>query len=390
MTEKKYDIAVFGATGFTGRLVAEYLSKQYPAGSDVSWAMVGRNAEKLKAVRDEIGAPKETPLIVADAADPASIEKLVNSARVVLTTVGPYQLYGNELVAACAEAGTDYVDLCGEPVWMRHMIDKHGEIAKKSGARIVFSCGFDSIPFDLGVFLLQEEARKKFGAACTEVKGRVRAMKGTFSGGTAASLKATMEAAMKDREVIELLKSPFALAPGFDGPRQPSGSKVIHDDEMGVWLAPFVMAPINTKNVHRSNALMDHAYGEDFLYSEMLITGPGEKGEAVAKHVASDNSMMGEDAPKPGEGPSKEERENGMYDILFVGVGPDGNTIKLGVKGDMDPGYGSTSKMIAESAICLIKDKEDTAGGIWTTAPAMGLALIDRLQKNAGLTFEFE
>ncbi|MEM8771076.1 MAG: saccharopine dehydrogenase NADP-binding domain-containing protein [Pseudomonadota bacterium] len=390
MPDEQVDIAVFGATGFTGRLVAEYLAKNYPNGGDLSWAMVGRSEDKLNAVRDEIGAPADTPFIVADASDEASMKNLVESAKVVITTVGPYQEYGNELVAACAEHGTDYVDLCGEPAWMRQKIDEHGETAKKSGARIVFSCGFDSIPSDLGIFLLQEEAQKKFGAPCTEVKGLVRSMKGTFSGGTAASLKATMAAAMQDPKVIEYLKDPFSLAPGFSGPKQPSGSKVKHDDELGVWVAPFVMAAINTKNVHRSNALMGHPYGEDFLYSEMVITGPGEQGEAAARHVAQDDSLSRADGPKPGEGPGKEEREAGSYDILYRGKTAAGDVLSVAVTGDMDPGYGSTSKMISESAICLIRDKTDTPGGIWTTAPAMGHALIDRLRKNAGLTFEVE
>ena len=311
-------------------------------------------------------------------------------AKCVITTVGPYQLYGEPLVAACAEAGTDYVDLCGEPNWMRAMIDKYEASAKKSGARIVFSCGFDSIPFDLGVWFTQEEAKKEFGEPCVEVKGRVRAMKGKFSGGTAASLKETMKAAFKDPSVIELLKSSFALTPGFVGADQPSMSKPMLDEASGVWLAPFVMAPINTKNVHRSNFLMGFPYGRDFLYSEMMMTGPGEGGEQMAKAVASDNSLMSEDAPKPGEGPSKEERETGFYDVLFIGRTADGDVIRTSVSGDKDPGYGSTSKMIAESAICLIRDRKDTKGGVWTTAPAMGAALIARLQEHAGLKFKVE
>lgn len=387
---KEFDVIVYGASGYTGRLVAQYLARQYGSDKDLRWAMAGRSADKLAAVRDEIGAPEDTPLVVADAADPASVNAMVARAKVILTTVGPYQLYGSDLVAACAKAGTDYVDLCGEPSWMRQMIDAHEADAKASGARIVFSCGFDSIPFDLGVLFLQEEAKKKFGKPCTEVKGRVRKMKGTFSGGTAASLKATMAAAFKDPKIIELLKSPFALAPGYDGPKQPSGSKPQFDEGLDVWLAPFVMAPINTKNVHRSNFLMDAAYGDDFRYSEMLITGPGDQGEAAAKAVAGDNSLMGDDAPKPGEGPTKEEREAGHYDVLLIGSTSDGGEIRVGVTGDMDPGYGSTSKMIAESAICLVRDRTDTPGGIWTTAPAMGAALIERLIANAGLTFAVE
>lgn len=390
MTEREFDIIVYGASGFTGRLVAEYLSREYAGDASLKWAMAGRSEKKLAEVRDEIGAPKSTPLVTADASEPASLDAMARRAKVVLTTVGPYQLYGSDLVAACARTGTDYVDLCGEPNWMRKMIDAYEGDAKKSGARIVFSCGFDSIPFDLGVFFLQQESQKKFGKPCVEIQCRVRKMKGTFSGGTAASLKATMAAAFKDPSVIELLKSPFALTPGSEGAKQPSASKPLYDEHLGTWLAPFVMAPINTKNVHRSNFLLGFPYGKDFLYSEMMMTGPGEGGEQMAKAVASDNSLMSEDAPKPGEGPSKEERETGFYDVLFIGRTADGDVIRTSVSGDKDPGYGSTSKMIAESAICLIRDRKDTKGGVWTTAPAMGAALIARLQEHAGLKFKVE
>ena len=387
---KQYDIAVFGATGFTGRLVAEYLAKEYGAGSGLVWAMVGRNKEKLEAVRDEIGAPADTPLLVADADDRASLKAVADAAKVILTTVGPYQLYGGDLVAVCAETGTDYVDLCGEPAWMRQMIDAHDETAKRTGARIVFSCGFDSIPFELGVFFLQEHTKEKYGKPCQRVEGRVRQMRGSFSGGTAASLKATMAAAFKDPSVIELLRNPFALTPGFEGPKQPSGTKPQFDEGLGVWLAPFIMAPVNTKNVHRSNALLNHAYGEDFVYDEMMVTGPGDQGEQIANAIAQDNSLMSDDAPKPGEGPSKEEREAGGYDLLFIGKTSDGEEIRTAVTGDKDPGYGSTSKIISEAAICLIKDCPDTPGGVWTPAPAMGAPLIDRLREKAGLTFTLE
>jgi short subunit dehydrogenase-like uncharacterized protein len=387
---KEFDVIVYGATGFTGRLVAEYIAAQYGVGGDVKWAMAGRSEEKLAAVRDEIQAPEETPFVVADANDPASIREMAKRAKVVLTTVGPYQLYGSDLVAACVECGTDYVDLCGEPAWMHEMINKYGDQAKETGARIVFSCGFDSIPFDLGVYYLQEAAKEKFGHVVERVKGRVRKMKGTFSGGTAASLKATMAAAMQNPEILEVLKNPFSLTPGFTGAKQPSGAQVIFEEDMQSWVAPFVMAAINTRNIHRSNMLMGHAYGENFVYDEMMLTGPGDQGEAIAKAVASDKSLASDDGPKPGEGPDKEERENGLYDVLFVGIDGDGNRIHVGVTGDKDPGYGSTSKMIAESAICLVKDASDTPGGIWTPAPAMGQKLIDRLVANAGLTFKVE
>ncbi|WCT24979.1 saccharopine dehydrogenase family protein [Acidovorax temperans] len=389
---KPFDLVVHGATGFTGRLVVEYLLQRYPAGSGLRWAMGGRNADKLAAVRDELGAPADTPLVVTDTTNPASLQALMNATRLVLTTVGPYQLYGNELVAACAASGVDYVDLCGEPAWMRQMIDAHEATAKASGARIVFSCGFDSIPFDLGVFMLQKEFAQRFGHAAPRVRGRVRKMKGTFSGGTAASLKATMAAAASQPGVMDLLKNPFSLTPGFEGPRQPSGHKPMVDEALGdgVWVAPFVMAAINTRNVHRSNLLLKHAYGTDFVYDEMLVTGPGEKGEAIANAVAGDKSLGSDQGPKPGEGPSREERENGFYDVLFLGTDNEGHSLRVGVKGDRDPGYGSTSKMIAEAAVCLLQDAATTPGGIWTTAPALGDKLIARLQANAGLGFAVE
>ncbi|SOE39099.1 saccharopine dehydrogenase family protein [Delftia acidovorans] len=387
---KPFDLVVHGATGFTGRLVVEYLLRRYPAGSGLRWAMGGRNAAKLAAVRDELGAPADTPLVVTDTGNPASLQALMEQTRLVLTTVGPYQLYGNELVAACASAGVDYADLCGEPAWMRQMIDAHEAAAKASGARIVFSCGFDSIPFDLGVFMLQREMQARFGQPAQRVRGRVRKMKGTFSGGTAASLKATMAAAAAQPGVLELLRNPFSLTPGFEGPRQPSGSKPMVDEVLGLWVAPFVMAAINTRNVHRSNFLLGHAYGADFVYDEMMVTGAGEKGEALANAVAADKSLGADDGPKPGEGPSREERESGFYDVLFIGTDTAGHSLRVGVKGDRDPGYGSTSKMITEAAVCLLQDAPDTPGGIWTTAPAMGNALIARLKANAGLSFTVE
>ena len=387
---QKFDLVVHGATGFTGRLVVEYLLQRYPAGSGLRWAMGGRSAAKLAAVRDALGAPADTPLVVTDSADPASLQALMAQARLVLTTVGPYQLYGSALVAACAASGVDYVDLCGEPAWMRQMIDAREAQAKASGARIVFSCGFDSIPFDLGVLRLQTEMWARFGHPASRVRGRVRKMKGTFSGGTAASLKATVAAAQGDPGVLKLLRDPFALTPGFEGPRQPSGAKPMLDEALGLWVAPFVMAAINTRNVHRSNFLLQHAYGPDFVYDEMLVTGAGDKGEALANAVAADKSLGAEGGPQPGEGPSREEREAGFYDVLFLGEDAAGHTLRVGVTGDRDPGYGSTSKMITEAAVCLLQDALDTPGGIWTPASAMGERLTRRLQAHAGLRFEVE
>ena len=391
------DVVIYGATGYTGRLVAEFMSKQYGAGGDVRWAMAGRSREKLEAVRDEIGAPAETPLVVADANDAEALTAMVESTKVVCTTVGPYQLYGEPLVAACAEAGTGYVDLCGEPAWMADMIARYHERARETGSRIVFSCGFDSIPFDLGVFFLQERAKEELGGPVSRVKGRVRAMQGKFSGGTAASLAATMAAAGKDPSVRAVLQDFFALTPGFDGPPQPDGMEPAEDTALGAWVAPFIMAPINTRNIHRSNFLMGHPYGEDFVYDEMMVVGPGERGEKAAKALAN-TSPLGGDTPKPGEGPTKAEREAGHYDVLFIGEVQDTSnksqssrdSIRVAVKGDLDPGYGSTSKMIAEAAVCLAKDEGVTAGGIYTPAAAFGSALIGRLREHAGLIFERE
>jgi len=387
----EFDIVVYGASGFTGRLVAEYVAQRYGVGGDLKWAMAGRDEAKLAQVRDEIGAPAETPLIVADTDDAASLKAMVGRARAVITTVGPYQLYGEPLVAACVAAGADYLDLCGEPAWMRLMIDRYDAQARETGARILFSCGFDSIPFELGVWFLQETARASLGGTVPRVLGRVRKMQGGFSGGTAASLKATMAAAAQDPGVMELLRDPFALTPGFSGPKQPHGMAPAFDEPLDAWAAPFVMAAINTRNVHRSNALLDHAYGQGFVYDEMISTGPGEQGEAIAKAIATAPSpLAGEGGPKPGEGPSKTDRENGFYDILFLGLAEDGRQVRVAVAGDRDPGYGSTSRMIAETAVCLLHDDAGVRGGLWTPAAALGRPLIDRLVTNAGLTFEVE
>jgi short subunit dehydrogenase-like uncharacterized protein len=385
----EFDIIVYGATGFTGRLVAEYLTDNYADGS-VRWAMAGRSLTKLNEIRDAIGAPADTPLLTATADDPEALLALAARAEVVITTVGPYQLYGEPLLAACVTAGTAYVDLCGEANWMHDMIAKYDADAKASGARIVFSCGFDSIPFDLGVWMVEQAAIARFGKPAPRVKGRVRAMKGTFSGGTFASGKATAAAAMKNPAVFKVLVDPFALTPGFEGPAQPKGVLPEYDEAVGAWVAPFMMAVINTKNVHRTNFLAGHPYGADFQYDEMMVApGLGDLGKAAAEAIARMNPMNAEKGPAPGEGPSKEERDTGFYDIAFVAEMPGGERITATVKGDRDPGYGSTSKMIAESALCLIHDVQGE-GGIWTPGAIMAAPLVKRLEAKAGLSFSVE
>jgi short subunit dehydrogenase-like uncharacterized protein len=377
----EFDIIVYGATGYTGRLVAEYLAHRYGVGGSVKWAMAGRGAAKLAQVRDAMHAPVETPLVVADADDPASLETMVNRTRAVITTVGPYQLYGDKLVEACVTAGVDCLDLSGEPNWMQEIIGRFDAKARMTGARIVHSCGFDSIPFELGVWFCEETAKAKLGHYVPRVKGRLRAVSGAPSGGTVASGAATLAAIQKNPALMGVMMNPFALTPGFEGPAQPPGNRVVYDEDMDADVGPFVMAVINTKNVHRSNALMGHPWGTNFLYDEMTVLKPGE---------APAFAMGGDNPPKPGEGPTRAEREAGFYDIAFIGIDEDGTRVRVSVKGDMDPGYGSTSKMLAEAAICLVKEAQDTPGGVWTPGAAMGRRLVDRLEKNAGLTFAVE
>ena len=383
----KYDFVIYGATGFTGKLVVEYAINQYANNNEISWAIAGRNNEKLEHVQEKYNLPSNIGKILVDSNDQNSIDEMVSQTKCVLTTVGPYQLYGEKIIKTCISTGTDYVDLCGEPGFMHKIISECSAEAKETGARIVFSCGFDSIPFDLGVLFVQEEVMAKLNKYASSVRGRVRAMNGEFSGGTAASMKATMAALQSNPELINILVNPHALCDGMQGVQQDDDSKPVYDEELDTWVAPFFMAPINTKNIHRSNKLMNHIYGENFKYNEMWIQGPGEEGKAAAEFISTMNPLG--DAPEPGDGPSRESRENGNYDVLFC-ADVDGETIKASVSGDMDPGYGSTSKMITESAVCLVKDCENLAGGIYTPAASMGKKLIKRLESSAGLTFKLE
>ena len=400
---KPFDLILFGASGFTGRLVAEYLHTQYGEAGNINWAMAGRNLAKLGQVREDLDTAEKVPLLAADADDAEALKRLVRQAEVVITTVGPYQKHGQVLATACAEAGVDYVDLCGEPAWMAQMIPLLDPLARASGSRIVFSCGFDSIPFDLGVVYLQDEALQRLGVPLQRVRGRVRTMKGGFSGGTAASLLATMEAMGRDSATARTMVDPFALTPGFRGPEQPEDNGAFYDESAHAWTAPFMMAAINTKNVHRSNALRGHPWGEDFVYDERMLAGDGHRGQSRARRMARQGriqnlllafaptrAMLKRDAlPNPGEGPSPAEREAGRYEIDFYGDTVDGRHLAATVTGDRDPGYGSTSKMISEAALCLVQDidRQATPGGVWTPGAAMGLALVRRLEAHAGLSF---
>jgi short subunit dehydrogenase-like uncharacterized protein len=389
--DREFEIIVYGATGFTGRLVAEHLLRVYGAEGNLRWAMAGRSIAKLEEVRREIGAPATLPLVFADSSDPMSLTAMARRTAAIITTVGPYQTHGSGLVAACAAAGTDYVDITGEPNWMGDML-AHEAAARSSGARIVFCCGFDSIPFDLGVHFLQAAAQARFGAPAPRVHARVRRLergiKGGQSGGSYATGIAVMTAAQANPHIISVLNDPFALTPGFKGPAQPDGNKPYEDAVTGSWVAPFRMAAIDSKVVHRSNFLMGHPWGKDFRYDEMAIAD-GPNGSVVG---APSFYMVGGNPPKPGEGPSKAEREGGCYDILFIGEMADGRCLRASVRGDMDPGAGSTSRMLGESGVCLVHDisRNATPGGIWTSASAMGDALVERLTLNAGITFQVD
>lgn len=403
-SSKEFDIVIWGATGFTGRLVVEYLFKRYGVGKELKWAIAGRNQGKLKSIRASV-ADDNVPMIIADSQDRASLDILAKKTRVVCTTVGPYAKYGSELVAACVENGSDYCDLTGEVQWMRKMIDLHHQQAKDNGVRIVHTCGFDSIPSDMGVFFLQRELLVKTGEYARHVKLRVKAVKGGLSGGTYASLNNVMAEAAKDPSIMDILNHPYGLNPGdeMEGPDGRDLRSVVFDKDVGGWISPFIMSVINTKVVRRSQALSGYPYGKDFMYDEAILTGPGLGGRmkgvgsalalgalAAGKPGGIYKKMLNRIMPKPGEGPSPKERESGFFNLQLTGIMADGSKHRAKVKGDRDPGYGSTSKMLGESAVCLAKDRDKTpeSAGVLTPSTAMGSALVDRLQANAGLTFE--
>ncbi|HEX8537449.1 MAG TPA: saccharopine dehydrogenase NADP-binding domain-containing protein, partial [Cystobacter sp.] len=350
----------------------------------------------------------ELPLVLANAQDAASLDAMVGRTRVVISTVGPYARYGSELVAACARNGTDYCDLTGEVQWMRRMIDAHDAQARQSGARIVHTCGFDSIPSDLGVLMLQEYMREQHGGHCDRVRYYTTKLKGGVSGGTLASMLQMMDELQKDPSLRRVLGNPHALdpEPRRGRPEERDQMSVRYDKELGSWTAPFFMASVNTRVVRRSNALLGHPWGKDFLYSEASSFGPGAKGLlgatgmmaglgaffAVSSVPLVRQQLAERVLPAPGEGPSAEQREKGSFTIKLLGEGQSARTGarvklegKVAAKGD--PGYAATSRMLAESALCLAFDDVPSAGGVLTPASGMGTRLIDRLRK-ADMTFE--
>lgn len=402
-TTKDFDVVIWGATGFTGRLVAEYYLRHYGLTNDFKWAMAGRSQQKLEEIRKSLGN-ENIPLIVADSHDEKSLDAMVKRTKVICTTVGPYAKYGNELVAACVQNGVDYCDLAGETQWIRRMIDQHHEQAQKTGSRIVHCCGFDSIPSDLGTYFIQKEAKKQFDEYCVKVKMLLKSASGGFSGGTYASMQNVMLEASQDPAVAKILFNPYGLNPQGEcsGPDKGDLQSVKFEADIGAWLMPFVMAAINTRVVRRSHALSGYPYGKDFQYEEAMVSGKGLLGRLkgyvglaalgaimAGKPDSLYKKVLNRFFPKPGEGPSKEEREAGFYKFIVVGVFKDGEIITAEITGDRDPGYGSTSKMLGESAACLAldKDKSPDVTGVLTPSVAMGDALLERLTSHAGLTF---
>ena len=401
-----YHLIVFGATSFVGQLLTRYLFERHGVNGDLNWAIAGRSEAKLNEVRASLGEKGSTlPIVLANADDENSLLALCKQTRVVVSTVGPYSLYGSPLVKVCAESGTDYCDLTGEAPWIGKMLAQYEDTAKRTGARIVHCCGFDSIPSDLGTYFLQKNSKEQFGQYCTRVKMRVKAMRGGLSGGTVASIIHIINEASKNPSVRKMLIDPYSLTPATNlkRPYQPNINFASFDSDVKAWVFPFIMASINTKIVQRSHALSGYAYGTDFVYDEAMIAGKGFKGRATATSAALGIAgMFGAlvlpptrmlmarfVVPKPGEGPTPEQQTKGFYDIRFIGHTKTGETITTKVTGDRDPGYGSTCKILGEAAVCLALDvtKADKSGGFWTPSSLMGDQLIARLSKYAGLTF---
>jgi short subunit dehydrogenase-like uncharacterized protein len=415
MSDRPFDIILFGATGFTGKLVAEYLAKE-AKGRDVKWAIAGRNPVKLEAVRAELArtdpALGDLHLLTAESHDVAALDKLAPQTRVVCTTVGPYLKYGKELVAACARAGTSYCDLTGETPFVRMSADSFDEEAKRTKARIVHCAGFDSIPSEMSALLAREHA----GEDLAWVKMFVARMSGGLSGGTISSMFTIMEQAKSDRDVRRLLFDPHGLDPEPSAPPGQRGTApkdpfeddqraIKFDKDIGRWTAPFVMAAINTRVVRRSHAILKRenqkGYGPRFRYNEAMSFGKGPAGLAAASLVVAGlGAFMGAAAidpvrallertvlPAPGEGPSKEQQERGFFEMRIVAKSESGKKITGRIAGNKDPGYGQTAVMLAESAICLAKDALAERYGVLTPATAMGMPLVTRLRA-AGMTLE--
>ncbi len=398
----KYDIVVWGASSFVGKLVAEYLVKHYSDTHQI--ALAGRNESKLIEVNQQLCQSK-CPILVGDAKDESFLQNLAANTKLVISTVGPYALYGKPLIKACVEQGIDYCDLTGEPQWIWQMLQSYESKAKQTGARIIHCCGFDSIPSDLGVFQLQQLAKAQHGEYCQQIHYRFKASKGGFSGGTVASMLNAIKQITADKEKARVLKTPYALlSEKVEGlPYQSAVKGLDKDPNTGHYLAPFIMASINTKVVHRTNYLLGYPWKTSFLYDESMQFSKGFKGWKKALTLVSGLALFGLSAsfsftrnllekyivPKPGEGPSIKLVKSGFFKVEFKGKLANEQEIKMQVTGQGDPGYGSTCKMISETACLLLDtDKEKTGVGFLTPASALGHRLVQRLESKADVSFK--
>lgn len=392
--QKEFDLMIYGATSFVGKIMVRYLASL--SQEEFTWAIAGRSKAKLNDLKTELGL-QNIPYFVADASDEQALGALCERANVIVTTVGPYALYGETLVKLCAQSGTDYLDLTGEPQWIKAMLDKYEAQAQASGARIIHCAGFDSIPSDLGVYLSQRLAIEKTGLAAPQIKMRVYKIKGTASGGTVASILNVLKEAGDNPELRKQLVNPYILC-GAEHPfsvRQKNHKKAEYDEALGHWTMPFVMAAINERIVHRTNALLKGLYGDSFKYDEAMSaktattawsTTLGLGAFVAAASIGPMRNLLAKYVlPKPGEGPTQEQQETGMFDLRFYATLSDGTQQVVQVTGDKDPGYGSTAKMLSQAALCLAKDTEGLSGGMWTPAAAMGDALMKRLSDYAGV-----
>ncbi len=399
---REFDIVLYGATGFVGKLTAEYLAK---AGGDARIALAGRSPDRLLAVRETLGPTAQSwPLITADASQPSTLNAMAARTRVVVTTVGPYAKYGLPLVAACAAAGTDYADLTGETNFIRESIDLYHKQAVDTGARIVHSCGFDSIPSDLTVFALYRRVQEDGAGELGDTNMVVRSFAGGVSGGTAASMIEVMRAAAGDRELRRAMNDPYTLSPDRDAEpefgAQPDlrwrRGREIAPELDGFWVAPFVMAVVNTRIVRRSNALLDYAYGRRLEYGEQMSMGRSLLAPAAAALAAGGNvatmglatrflhrvpeKVLERVLPKPGTGPGESARENGHYTVETYTTTTTGARYRATMSQKGDPGYKATSVLLGESGLALARDRDRLSDllGVLTPAAAMGDALLAR------------
>ncbi len=425
---RSLDVLVWGASGFTGKLVCEYLLNQYGVQGDLRWAIAGRNRAKLEALRDQLGIKASAlPIFMGECDKEKTLRKLASSTRVIITTVGPYALYGSKLVGACVEEGTHYCDLSGEVSWMKYIIDQYHERARATGACIVHSCGFDSMPMDLGVWWLQNAIKEKHGIYASSITMLVEATKGGASGGTISSAFNALVDALNNKKSSDILANPYSLNPVQKNVEEHNQARALppSPDQRGVkyneiakqWTAPFVMAGINTRNVRRSHALAGHPYGLSFEYHEALMTGSGISGAIKgflvtlglgAFVLAACTSftrwlLLRFFLPAPGQGPTRKAREAGFFRLGFFASVPNRSSqspqntqqqvpivVRAHVAANSDPGYGSTSKMLAEAGVCLAQDQLTCGGGVHTPSSAMAGALLRRLQTRAELIFELK